>query len=114
MIKKFLNVFMCIGLLMQNFLFVIPVMAEEPKKEELVINSITQNGEELEVVDGVYQVDSLEQIIINYTIKNPITTKKYDLETRHTDGGSSVSFSGLTGDYTSEDWNVKLDINNER
>lgn len=113
MIKKFLNVFMCIGLLMQNFLFIIPVMAEETQKEELVINSITQNGEELEVVDGVYQVDSLEQIIINYTIKNPITTKRYDLENWDTDGGSSNSFSGLTGDYTSEDWNVKLDINNE-
>ena len=55
MIKKFLNVFMCIGLLMQNFLFIIPVMAEETQKEELVINSITQNGEELEVVDAIAQ-----------------------------------------------------------
>ena len=34
MIKKFLNAFMCIGLLMQNFLFVIPVMAEEVKNNE--------------------------------------------------------------------------------
>lgn len=113
MIKKFLNVFMCIGLLMQNFLFVIPVMAEETQKEEFIINSITQNGKELEVVDGVYQVDGLEQIIVNYTIKNPITTKTYDVETLHSTGGGSGSFSGLTSDYTSDDYGVKLDINNE-
>lgn len=95
MIKKFLNVFMCIGLLMQNFLFAIPVLAEETEKEELVINSITQNGKELEIIDGVYQVNSLEQIIVHYTLKNPIATKAYTLETKRLDGTSSGTFSGL-------------------
>lgn len=113
MLKKFLNVFLCLGLLFQNFAFAIPVLAEETQKEEFIINSITQNGKELEVIDGVYQVDDLTQIIVNYTIKNPITTKSYDVETIRFDGGGSGSFSGLTSDYTGDDWGAQLDINKE-
>lgn len=105
--KKFLNVLMLISI----FFLAVPVMALE--KEELVINSVMQNDKELSVIDGVYQVDSFDRIVVNYTIKNPSTTRTYTFErVMEYGGGSSNSFSGLTNDYMMVDW-TNLDINSE-
>lgn len=110
MLKKLLNLILCIAILMQNFLFALPaVKAEEAKKEELIINSITQNGKELKLVDGVYQVEGLEEIIVHYTVKNTVEPKEYILGTKN----SKNYFRGINGDYISQDHNLWLDINNE-
>ena len=110
--KKYLRILLCLGLLLQNFSFIIPVFAEE-KKERLVINSITQGDTELEIIDDVYQVHNLERLITHYTLKNPISTKSYRLETIGINSSSVNNFSGLTEDYSAEDWNLRLDMNNE-
>ena len=54
MIKKFFNLVMCLGLLLQNFLFVLPVMADELEGPKIKINGLEQGGEELDIVDGYY------------------------------------------------------------
>ena len=46
MFKKFFNLLICIGLLMQSFLFAIPVMAEEIKEIDIIINGIYQGNNE--------------------------------------------------------------------
>ena len=72
MIKKFLNVvFMCIGLLMQSFLFVIPVMAEEVKEPTLKINGIYQ-GDNLAKIDedGNYIIDKYNKVILDFELEN--------------------------------------------
>lgn len=71
MIKKFLNVFMCLGLLMQNFAFVIPVMAQENDETSIDIVSITQGDDTLEVQDGKYEVLGTEELTLNFKINNP-------------------------------------------
>lgn len=54
--KKFLSIVLCISLILQNFIFAIPVQAVDDS-EKIVIDSFKQNGKELKVIDGVYQVE---------------------------------------------------------
>ena len=74
MIKKFLNVFMCIGLLMQNFIFVIPVMAEEVKEPTIKINGIYQ-GDNLPKIDedGNYIIDKYNKVILDFELENKLS-----------------------------------------
>lgn len=79
MIKKFLNLFMCLGLLLQNFVFVIPVMAEETKEPKIKINSLKQGGESLNIVDGVYIVDKYDELWIDFELENATMDDNYTI-----------------------------------
>lgn len=90
MIKKFLNVFMCIGLLMQNFLFVIPVMAEEVKEPTLKINGIYQGDNLAEIdEDGNYIIDKYNKVILDFELENINTTDDYYVRFMDENGGGS-------------------------
>ena len=89
MIKKFLNVvFICIGLLMQSFLFVIPVMAEEVKEPTLKINGIYQ-GDNLAKIDedGNYIIDKYNKVILDFELENINTTDDYYVRLMDENGG---------------------------
>lgn len=88
MIKKFFNVFMCIGLLMQSFLFVIPVMAEEVKEPTLKINGIYQ-GDNLAKIDedGNYIIDKYNKVILDFELENINTTDDYYVRLMDENGG---------------------------
>ena len=51
--KKITSIILCICLLLENIIFVIPVNALNDK-EELEIVSVTQGNDELEYKDGMY------------------------------------------------------------
>lgn len=88
MIKKFLNVFMCIGLLMQNFLFVIPVMAEEVKEPTIKINGIYQGDNLAEIdEDGNYIIDKYNKVILDFELENINTTDDYYVRFMEENGG---------------------------
>lgn len=88
MIKKFLNVFMCIGLLMQNFLFVIPVMAEEVKEPTIKINGIYQGDNLAEIdEDGNYIIDKYNKVILDFELENINTTDDYYVRFMDEKGG---------------------------
>lgn len=90
MIKKFLNVFMCIGLLMQNFLFVIPVMAEEVKEPTIKINGIYQGDNLAEIdEDGNYIIDKYNKVILDFELENINTTDDYYVRFMDENGGGS-------------------------
>lgn len=92
MIKKFLNVFMCIGLLMQNFLFVIPVIAEETKKPTIKINGIYQENQLAESdEDGAYIIDKYEKAVLDLELENVDDTKDYYVKIVNENGGISGS-----------------------
>lgn len=88
MIKKFLNVFMCIGLLIQNFLFVIPVMAEEVKEPTIKINGIYQGDNLAEIdEDGNYIIDKYNKVILDFELENINTTDDYYVRFMDEKGG---------------------------
>lgn len=99
MIKKFLNVFMCIGLLMQNFIFVIPVMAEEVKEPTIKINGIYQGDNLAEIdEDGNYIIDKYNKVILDFELENINTTDDYYVRFMdETGGGSGGMYNNLQG-----------------
>ena len=99
MIKKFLNVFMCIGLLMQNFLFVMPVMAEEVKEPTIKINGIYQGDDLAEIdEDGNYVIDKYDEVILDFELENIKITDDYYVKIESsTYGGSSFMYNNTTG-----------------
>ena len=99
MIKKFLNVFMCIGLLMQNFLFVIPVMAEEVKEPTIKINGIYQGDNLAEIdEDGNYIIDKYNKVILDFELENINTTDNYYVKFMDENGsGSGGMYNNLKG-----------------
>lgn len=92
MIKKFLNVFMCLGLLMQNFAFVIPVMAQENAETSVNIVSITQGDDTLELQDGKYEVLGTEELTLNFKINNPKDNVDYDVKIVNNNDDNYSSF----------------------
>lgn len=98
MIKKFLNVFMCIGLLMQNFLFVIPVMAEEVKEPTIKINGIYQGDDLTEIdEDDNYVIDKYDEVILDFELENINMTDDYYVKIESTYGGSGFMYNNTTG-----------------
>ena len=101
MIKKFLNVFMCLGLLMQNFAFVIPVMAQENDETSIDIVSITQGDDTLELKDGKYEVLGTDKITLNFKIINPKDNVDYDVKIIK--NNTNNNYSGFVIDKESSD-----------
>ena len=98
MIKKFLNVFMCLGLLMQNFAFFIPVMAEEIKEPTIKINGIYQ-GDDLSEIDedGNYVIDKYNEVFIDFELENINMTDDYYVKLESTAGGSGFMYNNANG-----------------
>lgn len=110
--KKILNVFLCMGLLLQNFAFAIPVLAEELEQESIEIISITQDGKELAQENGIYQVSDNKELVANYKIKSTNNSKKYVLETKYnSNNSSSFYFYGNNTDLIYNDSNIKFNSN---
>lgn len=112
MIKKTLNVLMCVSILLQNIMFAVPVMAEEEFNEELEINYLTQNNNKLEIVNGVYQVSDISEIYVYYDIKNQKSNTYYSLETILNDSNNGYIHGGISSNYNSPEI-IGLDINNK-
>ena len=68
MLKKAVNIILTIGLLFQNFAFLTPVFADTNDNPQIIINSITQNEEELTKEGNVYIAPDLGEISINIDI----------------------------------------------
>ena len=78
MFKKFFNLLICIGLLMQSFLFAIPVMAEEIKEIDIIINGIYQGNEKVDLdEDGNYLIDKYDEVILDFSLKNSNNNEDY-------------------------------------
>ena len=78
MFKKFFNLLICIGLLMQSFLFAIPVMAEEIKEIDIIINGIYQGNNEAQLDgEGNYIIDKYDEVILDFSLKNENNSKDY-------------------------------------
>ena len=79
MTKKIQNLFMCLGLLVQIFVFVNPVLAEETKEPKIKINSLEQGGENLNIVDGVYIVDKYDELWLDFDLENATIDDNYTI-----------------------------------
>ena len=79
MTKKIHNLFMCLGLLVQIFVFVNPVLAEETKELKIKINSLEQGGENLNIVDGVYIVDKYDELWLDFDLENATIDDNYTI-----------------------------------
>ena len=91
MYKKFLNLLLCIGLLMQSFLFAIPVMAEEIKDIDIIINGIYQDDVMAELDDdGNYLIDKYGEVILDLSLKNSNNNEDYYVQI-NTDNSSYSS-----------------------
>ena len=94
--KKILNVVLCIGILLQNFIFVIPVIASEVDDEtKLEIVSIKQGEEELELKENKYVLKNYQTASLVYELTNYDENKNYSIkiEEENKYGGSSYQIN---------------------
>ncbi len=106
--KKVLEIILCFGLFINNFLFMIPTVHAE---EIFEINSLIQNDKEIELKDGIYEINDINKIYVNYTIKNYDNSKSYCLE-RVVNGSRTtedIISSVYTDTYNGKDWFLLLD-----
>ena len=94
--KKFVSLLLVVGILLQNFAFIIPVKALETPK--LQINGIKQGDKYLEQENGVYLVDGYDWVYLDYTILN---YNNENLYIRVVDELGNGSGSGYYGDGNS-------------
>ena len=66
--KKFVSLLLIVGILFQNFMFIVPVKALETPK--LQINGIKQGEEYLKQENGIYLIDGYDSIYLDYTVLN--------------------------------------------
>ncbi|MBQ7140552.1 MAG: dockerin type I repeat-containing protein [Bacilli bacterium] len=81
--KKYLGLLLCLGLLLQNFSFVIPVFAEENNETSVEIVSITQDGDTLELKNGKYEVLGVEELTLNFKINNSKENIRYSIQLKN-------------------------------
>lgn len=98
MIKKYLNIFMCIGLLMQNFIFIIPVNAEELEEPFININGIYQGNKIAEVdTEGNYIIDTYDAVKLDFKLENIDMKKDYYVKIEHEYGASGYTYNNQIG-----------------
>ena len=109
--KKILNLILCLGVFINNFLFIVPAVKAE---EILEINSLVQNEQEIELKDGVYEINDINNIYVNYTIKNYDNNKNYYLErvVNGSKSGEDIKSAIYTETYNGKDWYLFLDTKN--
>lgn len=66
--KKFVSLLLVVGILFQNFMFIVPVKALETPK--LQINGIKQGEEYLKQENGIYLIDGYDSIYLDYSVLN--------------------------------------------
>lgn len=89
--KKILKIFLCIGLLLQNFMFAIPVNATGSNLS-IKINSVKQGNDVLVMNDNKYVVNNYDSIKIFYELENKDPNKNYYLSFSSNGNGYGTNY----------------------
>ena len=106
MIKKILNLLICIGLLFQNFGYVIEVFSLTNEDIEIKINGLYQ-GNKLMLIDenGNYIIDKYDEVDMNFNLENINNNIKYFIKVETLSFSSGFYYNNIEN-------NINLTLNN--